>query len=150
MKKFLWGLLRQPVKFSKDGAIKCYQIWMLFRNFVKSWEVPELKLSALENESKVPCFPRWISKICYVVSHPKISLLTNKRLKIIPKSSENEGGDMSRLWKLVGSQGHGICSVITHPEALSALLLWWFGWVTWSPAELPTTKPGTALRRFNL
>lgn len=48
MRDSLWGPVRQPVKFSKDVAIKCHQVSTLFRNsFVICWEVPELKLPVL-------------------------------------------------------------------------------------------------------
>lgn len=69
---------------------------------------------------------------------------------MIPRLSENEGGDTSRLWESVGSQGVGCALSLPTQSTLSPVLLWCFGWVTLSPAELPTTKLGIGLRKLNL
>lgn len=55
-----------------------------------------------------------------------------------------------RLWEFAGSEGEGCALSLLTPSTLSSVFLWCFGWGTLSPAELPTTELGTALRKSNL
>lgn len=152
MRAFPWGPVGQAVKFSKDVAVKCHQILTLLRTLLatcNSGSTWIIITSSPKNESEVCCFPRWVSKTCYLFSHPEVFLLNNKsnHQEMKQERGTERRKQVDREWD-VSQTASALQPLIRH-HSFSTPLLRQLGLLTQSPAVPLALKQKTSLRKFS-